>query len=316
MSLVFTRPWRLFAAALAVLMIASIAIADAKPRFGGSRGDRTPDRPPVTETSRTPMTQPGQSTAPMAAPSAARPGAAMAAPSFGRALMTGLIFGGLFALLAGGALGGLAGVLALLFQVLLIGAIVALAIAFFRRRMQPAPAMAGQPMARTASGLPPVAPAPVAAAPVAAQPLPQVVDEVGIAPDDFNAFERLLGDVLGAYGAGDRARIDELAAADMARSLNENLDENAKKDLVNHIANVKLLQGDLAEAWREHGLDYATVAVRYQMADAMFSTESRRWISGSKTETDLTQVVEHWTFVRPNGSAPGQGWQLSAIGEA
>jgi predicted lipid-binding transport protein (Tim44 family) len=174
---------------------------------------------------------------------------------------------------------------------------------------------AGQPMARTAMQPVPAAPAaPVVVNPHVSDRAPS--DDVGIQGDDFNAFERLLGEVLTTYGAGDRAKLATLAAPEMLRSLQDNLDENAKKDLVNHITHVKLLQGDLSEAWREADREYATVAMRYQLADGMFSTESGRWISGSKSETDFQQVTEHWTFVRPAGSKPGQGWTLTMIGMA
>jgi predicted lipid-binding transport protein (Tim44 family) len=230
--------------------------------------------------------------------------------------MTGLVFGGLFALIAGGALGGLAGTLALLLQVLAIGLVVWLVLAFFRSRRSAEPALAGagQAMARAPlQQVPAASVTPVVNPHVSDQAPP---DDIGIKGEDFNAFERMLGEVLTTYGAGDRAKLATLAAPNMAQSLNENLDENAKKDLVNHITNVKLLQGDLSEAWREGEVEYATVAMRYQLADGMFSTESGRWISGSKSETDLQQVVEHWTFVRKAGAKPGEGWKLTMIGEA
>ena len=40
----------------------------------------------------------------------------------------------------------------------------------------------------------------------------------------------------------------------------EELTQNASRGVVNKISDVKLLQGDLSEAWREGYDDYATVA--------------------------------------------------------
>jgi predicted lipid-binding transport protein (Tim44 family) len=38
---------------------------------------------------------------------------------------------------------------------------------------------------------------------------------------------------------------------------------NASRGLINRVTDVKLLQGDLAEAWREGRTEHATVAMRF-----------------------------------------------------
>jgi predicted lipid-binding transport protein (Tim44 family) len=76
---------------------------------------------------------------------------------------------------------------------------------------------------------------------------------------------------------------------------------------------VKLEQGDLAEAWREQQLEYATVALRYTLKDATVETASGRVIEGSRDEpAELTEV---WTFVRPVRGTASQ-WELSAVQSA
>ena len=45
------------------------------------------------------------------------------------------------------------------------------------------------------------------------------------------------------------------------RGFAEQLAENSSRGLVNRVTDVKLLQGDLSEAWRENNDDYATVAM-------------------------------------------------------
>ena len=42
------------------------------------------------------------------------------------------------------------------------------------------------------------------------------------------------------------------------------------------MTDVRLLQGDLAEAWREGGREYATLAMRFSMIDAT-RDPSGRW---------------------------------------
>jgi hypothetical protein len=44
----------------------------------------------------------------------------------------------------------------------------------------------------------------------------------------------------------------------------EDLAQNASRGVINRVSDVKLLNGDLSEAWREGGTDYATVAMRYR----------------------------------------------------
>jgi predicted lipid-binding transport protein (Tim44 family) len=96
----------------------------------------------------------------------------------------------------------------------------------------------------------------------------------------------------------------------MASYFEGDLSDNEAKGVVNRIANVKLLQGDLSEAWREAEGEFATVAMRYSLSDALLDRKTARTVEGNLTE--VAEVTEIWTFVR----APGQGttdWKLSAI---
>ena len=79
---------------------------------------------------------------------------------------------------------------------------------------------------------------------------------------------------------------------------------NASKGVVNRISGVKLLQGDLAEAWREGDTDYATVAMRFALNDEMVDRASGRTMEGGADE-----ATEIWTFMRRRGGR----WLLSAI---
>jgi predicted lipid-binding transport protein (Tim44 family) len=84
------------------------------------------------------------------------------------------------------------------------------------------------------------------------------------------------------------------------------LADNAAKGLVNKVTDVKLLQGDLAEAWHEGSDDYATVAMRFSLVDKTIEKATGRVVEGSDQPIEATEL---WTFVRPNNSS----WMLSAI---
>ena len=86
----------------------------------------------------------------------------------------------------------------------------------------------------------------------------------------------------------------------------EDLAQNATRGVVNQISDVKLLKGDLSEAWREGGAEYASVAMRYAINDKIVERASGRVVDGGPQE-----VTERWTFRR----APGGSWILSAIQE-
>jgi predicted lipid-binding transport protein (Tim44 family) len=79
------------------------------------------------------------------------------------------------------------------------------------------------------------------------------------------------------------------------------------------VTDVKLLQGDLSEAWRENGSDYATVAMRYSIVDAMVDRATGKVVSGDRAHS--SEATELWTF-RRDDRARADGWQLSAIQQA
>ena len=83
-----------------------------------------------------------------------------------------------------------------------------------------------------------------------------------VRPADFDAFERLLGDVQTAYGREDLGALRAPDDAGDAVLFAEELTETRAAASSTSVSDVKLLQGDLAEAWREGDSEYATVAMR------------------------------------------------------
>jgi predicted lipid-binding transport protein (Tim44 family) len=294
--------------ALALPLISAISPADARIGGGfssGSRGARTFSAPPSTSTApgtaqpfnRT-ITQPGSPG--LGAPATAG-GGLFGSP--GRGLLGGLAAGflgaGLFGMLFGGGmfggLGGLSSVFGLILQIGLIVIVVRMAMSWWQRRHETAfaGAAAGPGAAtsfRAATGF----------------GLGSGSAPLEIVPADYEAFERLLSDTQAAWSNEDIARLHTLATPEMVSYFTGDLQANRARNVVNKVSGTKLLQGDLAEAWREGDTDYASVAMRFSMIDKTVDRTTGRLVEGSEQPTEATEV---WTFVRPRGS----NWEVSAI---
>lgn len=305
----------LFLALVACLALAP-ALAEARAGKGGSfgsRGTRTYQAPPATQTAPAPkpversVTQPTTPTR-QAAPVAARPAGPMASP-FATGLMGGLVGAGLMGLLLGhgfnlGALD-LAGAFGLMLQMALIAGAVWMILAVMRRR-HPSPAMA---RAATTPGMGPLAdvrPLDLAGA-TGTRTARAPEDGVDLTKDDFAAFEQALKEVQDAFSRADVAALGRLSTPEMVSYFNEQLTDDASAGLANRIEDVSLEQGDLAEAWREGGRDHATVAMRWRARDYTVESESGRVVSGDAEHP--VEATELWTFVR---GASGR-WLVSAI---
>jgi predicted lipid-binding transport protein (Tim44 family) len=308
----------LFAIASALVLVA--ADASAAPRFNaGSRGSRTYSAPPPTAASpnaarpvERSMTNPNQPTSSLASPSspAAQPG------FFNRTgLLGGLLGAGLIGLLLGhgftGGLAGFASIIGLMLQIGLVALIAMLGWSWWQRRSQSSPAYAGGPALGNLSAQP---------GSHGSQPRPGMFNGFGgalngapieIKPADYDAFERTLGEVQAAYSNEDLGALRMRVTPEMLSYYAEELAANASRGVVNKISDVKLLQGDLAEAWREGDDDYATVAMRYRQVDKTIDRTSGRVIQGGDTPDE---GVEYWTFRRAHGER--EPWLVSAIQQA
>jgi predicted lipid-binding transport protein (Tim44 family) len=126
-----------------------------------------------------------------------------------------------------------------------------------------------------------------------------------IAKADYDVYEQLLSDVQAAFSAEDLGTLRAKATPEMVSYFAEQLTQNSSRGLVNRVTDVKLLQGDLAEAWREGDAEYATVAMRFALNDSMVERASGRTVEGGNP----SEATELWTFRR----ALGGDWLLSAI---
>jgi len=323
------RSLALLSAAFVAMTLVSVDFAEAR-RGGsfGSRGMRTQQAAPPTRTAPNQTGPVERSTTPaptrqqQTAAQQQRPGLFN---GLGGGLMRGLLIGGLFGMLLGYGFGGMAGALGFLVQLLLIGALVWLAMAFFRSRREPAvaggaPAPAGargpdfgRPSQRDA------APQPAPARSSAGFTLPRIgggasaatprMTDITLDPADLDMFERRLGEVQRAFADEDQAALRRLATPEMVSYFSEEIADNAERGVRNEVSGVKLLQADIAEAWNEGENDYATAAFRYEAIDVLRDRATGALVGGVE---EPTETIELWTFVRENGGE----WKLSAIQEA
>ncbi|MGJ5181368.1 Tim44 domain-containing protein [Bradyrhizobium oligotrophicum] len=310
------------AVALSLALPTVLAVSAADARIGGgsssgSRGTRTFSAPPPTSTApgsasqfnRT-LTQPGQPGGLNTAAAPARGGlfGGRAGGLLG-GLAAGFLGAGLFGMLFGGGLfsglGGFASIIGLILQVLLVVFLVRMAMAWWQRRNQPAYASGPAPtpadgQSSFRSGLSGLGGGFGGFGGGSNTPPLQVL------PADYEAFERLLGEIQSAWSSEDVGRLRLLSTPEMASYFERDLEQNQARGVVNKVTGVKLLQGDLAESWRENGADYATVAMRFTLVDKTTERASGRVVEGSDQPQEVTEI---WTFLRH----PGADWQLSAI---
>jgi predicted lipid-binding transport protein (Tim44 family) len=292
---------------LAYPLMLAVSPADARPGGGfsmGSRGMRTFSPPPSTSTApgtampfnRT-ITQPSS-------PGLNGPARGGFFNSPGRSMLGGLAAGflgaGLLGMLFGGGmfggLGGFSSIFGLILQIVLIVFLVRMAMSWWQRRQSPAYAgaatggLGGQTNARSGMGF----------------GLGSGSAPLQVLPADYEAFERLLGEIQAAWSNEDIARLHTLATPEMVSYLAQDIEANKARNVINKTSSVKLLQGDLSEAWREGDTDYASVAMRFSLVDQTLDRTSGRLVEGSEQPNEVTEV---WTFVRPRAA----NWELSAI---
>lgn len=136
--------------------------------------------------------------------------------------------------------------------------------------------------------------------------------DVNFSDADLQAFQRLHAAVQEAWSAGDLAALRRLTTPQMLDYFSQELSRNSARGVRNLVSNVQLVSGELAEAWEEGDLQYATAFLRWRAIDYMLrlgaTPGDRAAVVSGDPRTPL-QVEEVWTFVRRRGG----DWLLSAI---
>lgn len=297
--------------------------ADARPGQGssmGSRGSRTWSAPPTTRTTpygAAPMERsiaPRGPSAPSGYGAQAPYGQGMAAQAmrprhpFLTGLAGGLLGAGLFGMLSGhGFMGGVHGFfsfIGLLFQIALVVWVIMWLVRRFSGNRNGANGGGGNGFGFSPStpntGVPLSTPRPAA---------PQS-SALAITSTDYQAFQQTLLDIQNAWNQQNIAAMQQMATPEMVSYFNQQLATLAAQGARNVVSDVHFIQGDLAEAWQEDGMDYATVAMRYSLID-LTTNATGQVLQGSSTEP--VTITELWTYTRPSR---GGRWLLSAIQQA
>lgn len=316
---------------LTVSLLAS-DFAEARRGFSfGSRGLRTYSAPRLTPTAPKAVQPPTQSVTPrQAAPQSQSTAPNVAGAQrrglfgggFFGSMLGGLALGGLIGMLLGHGIGGFAGFIGLLLQVALIGGGLMLLMRYLGRGQKPAyaasypqansayePQRSARPSGRAGFRIPDIGGGQARTRPQPAAPF-SAGDEIGITGEDLDTFERLLTEVQEAYGREDYQALRSKTTPEIMGFLAEELGTAASKGLINEVRDIKLLQGDLSEAWREGDVEYATVSMRYSSIDATRERATNRVIEGDAERP--SETVEVWTFRRSGA----QDWVVSAIQQA
>jgi predicted lipid-binding transport protein (Tim44 family) len=325
---------------IAVAPTMSFAKAGSKSSGGmnaGSRGSQTYTAPPSTGAQRAQPIERSTTQTPAAAPTRAGAAGAPAAAGVGgwaqrnpflAGIAGGFIGAGIGSLLFGGGLGlsggGFAGMLGMLFQILLLGGLAYLAFRLVKRLMGgPAPATmttpegatfrtsGGQPDDRygqTPAGAAPGSPLSVGAAPFGFGGGAPALTPISVADSDLDVFTGILLEVQAAWTAGDVAKLRALATPEMVSYFSEALSDNATRGVANQVENITLLKGDVNESWTEDGRDYVTATLTWSASDYDVKLDQPSVVvKGDKTQT--IESTEVWTFMRGKGGR----WLLSAI---
>jgi predicted lipid-binding transport protein (Tim44 family) len=308
-SRIMRRTTLLIALFIGFVLALAPGMAEARAGFGGSMGSRggmTFSRPPATNTAPAPAAPIERSLTPQGTPTPApgySPGYARpygGGSPFMSGLLGGLIGAGIGGLLFGhGMFYGISGFGSFLGFLLQIFLLVLLGRWLWRLFTRQTAFAGGNFFARSPmDGMRPQ--------PMGGSGAPAGVAPIAIGPSDYQQFERLLHDIQAAWSAQNLHGLQTMATPEMVSYFAEQMADQASRGVCNEVSDVRLEQGDLAEAWAEHGREYATVAMRFSMVDVT------RDATGRVVDGDLavrTMATELWTFVR----APGGHWLLSAI---
>jgi predicted lipid-binding transport protein (Tim44 family) len=283
--------WRPFLALIFGLTLAlAPTLADARAGggffSGGSRGTRSFEPNGASPLGRT-METPGGGTF----------GSPYAGGGFfsRHPFMTGL-FGGFLGSMLFGGMGGFGHLLGFMFELLIIGFLIMLAVRLFT----------GRGLSTAGGG----APRSLGAAAAPAQQRYRGRD-VTVGDADLNAFQSLHAAIQQAWGHADLAQLRQLATPEMLSYFSEELTRNSSQGVQNMVSNVSLVKAELTESWEEGDMEYATAYMRWTALDYTVrigvAPGPDALVSGDPRVP--TEAEEVWTFVRRRGGH----WLLSAI---
>jgi predicted lipid-binding transport protein (Tim44 family) len=127
-----------------------------------------------------------------------------------------------------------------------------------------------------------------------------------LSPADFHSFEELLHCMQTAWSAQDLNALRTMTTPDMAEAYAWQLNEQRLRGVRNAVSDVRLLQGDVCEAWSDGKCDQAIVSMNFSMLDVTFDSAGRV-VEGNQTQR--VTVRQYWSFER----MPRARWVVSGI---
>jgi len=129
---------------------------------------------------------------------------------------------------------------------------------------------------------------------------------ITLCPADFRSFEELLHCMQSAWSAQDLNALRTMTTPDMADAYAWQLNEQKLRGVRNAVSDVRLLQGDVCEAWSDGKCDQATVSMNFSMLDVTLDNAGRV-VDGNPTQR--VTVRQYWSFER----MPRARWVVSGI---
>lgn len=215
-------------------------------------------------------------------------------------LIGSLLFGGM----GGGSFGGIG-----FLELLIIGALVYLGLAYMRRRQVMAPAApqgyATPPSAEPWPDGPMRSSAATLQAPVAPSDLDRGLGHIRQMDGAFDparfadAASDIFFKVQSAWMARDMGSVRDLLTPEMHATLQAQCDRLRAERRVNRLENIAVRSIAVTEAWQESGQDFVTIRILASVLDYTVDEAGARVLEGSRTEP--VKFEEFWTFARPVG---------------
>lgn len=137
-------------------------------------------------------------------------------------------------------------------------------------------------------------------------------EDTTVDDSDLSAFQAIHAAVQEAWGHGDLDRLRQLMTPEMLSYFSQELTRNASQGVQDLVSNVRLINGDVTEAWNEGDLQYATANLRWSAIDHVVRLGTGPGVPDRVVAGDPRMPIEQeemWTFVRRRGGH----WLLSAI---
>jgi predicted lipid-binding transport protein (Tim44 family) len=138
---------------------------------------------------------------------------------------------------------------------------------------------------------------------------------ISVSNEDKNKFQYLLVDVQKAWSNQDIEALRRLTTPEMLQYFSESLRQNTSQGIANKVEDIDVTTLEIAEAWKEGEMEYATAIIEWSSYDYMINLNKKPndpdyIVEGG--DRNLVMATEAWTFARYGSQG---NWILSAIAQ-